>query len=132
MVAGDESTPGLLKSKDTPNSLGNPLNILSVLLLDSPEEDGHRGLEGTCLRNGCGNNDEQVEGETNTSESDDDGGDIAAEVPEVSGQRVPEQKERTLHDEWRALHDKVEAPGHHPPHLELPVAITVDDGSIRV
>ena len=131
MVAG-EAAPGLLKSKDAANSLGNPLYILSVSLRDSPEEDGHRGLEGACLRNRRGNNDRKVEGEAKPSERDDDERDLAAEVPEVSSQRVPEQEERSLHDEWRALHDKVKSPGYHPPHLELSVTITIDDGSIRV
>lgn len=54
------------------------------------------------------------------------------EVPKISGQSVPKEEKRRLHDEGQAFHDELELPGDHPPHFKLPVAITVDERSLNM
>ena len=54
------------------------------------------------------------------------------EIPEISGQCVPQEEERDLYDQRQAFHDELETPSDHPPHLRLPVTIAIYKRSLDI
>jgi hypothetical protein len=74
-------------------------NILSIIFYDGAQNDRYRGLEGAGFRNGPSGDDEKIEDDAEDGECDDDGGNRAADVPEIPSQRVPKKEKRTLHDQ---------------------------------
>ena len=96
------------------------------------KNDGYWCLEWTCLPDRRGEHDRQVEEDTKDGEGGDDCGDCPTKIPYVSSKCVSEEEKRDLHDDGETFHDHLETPSDHPPHLELPMAATVDQGSLDV
>ena len=96
------------------------------------EDERYGCLEWARLPDRRGEYDEQVEEEAKNREGSDNNRDSSTEIPHISSQSVSEEEKGKLHGEGEALHDKLEAPGDHPPHPELPMAAAVDERSLDV
>ena len=122
----------LLLAEDTPQPLPKSLEVFLVFVVKAnqeTEDEGRWSLEWAIIGKRSGGNDEEVEEETEGSETDDDAGDNVVDKIEVLGKSIAKEEESGLEHERQTFHDEVEAPGDRPVHLALSIPATIDNGS---
>ena len=106
--------------------------MFALVANQEANDERGRGLEWAIVRESGGRSDEDVEEDTERTETNEDAGNCSIEGEEVGGKRITKEEESGLEHQGQTFHDKVEMPCGDPIYLALSISTAVDDRSTHL